>query len=117
MVAEYDGLTELQPLESRIEVEGGLGTAQYKETTGLEHGAHMSQHFALGLHVEVDEDVAQEDDLAGRNPDRGQRQVAQLETGQRPYLRLDQPLPAALLEVRHEVGRPQAAIDLELGVA
>ena len=66
-VSEDDGPTELHALEGRVEVEGALGAAEQQVARrGAAPGGCSPSTVRFGPHVEVDEHVAQEDDVAGR---------------------------------------------------
>src|SRR6185503_5913375 len=101
-------------LERIVEVHRGLGGPEHQETTGPQQLADLGEHGALDLDVEVDEHVAQHDEVGGRHavPHAGEVVLAKLDHA--PQIAADLPLVLVPLEVLHEERARQAAADLEL---
>jgi len=110
------GLVEWHALEG-VHVESGLGPAEDQVAVGPQHPPHPLEDLSPGLRLEVDEDVAQEQHVHGRQRRERGREV-ELPGVDQPAQRLvDLPFGAGAGEVPDELGRGQAAVDLELAVA
>src|SRR4051812_20454930 len=107
----------LHALEAGVEGQRGFGSAQKEETVRAQQAADASEDVPLGLDIEVDHHVADEDDVHRGHERPLLDQIELLEGHPLPDVLLQLPLGALLLEVLHQEGRRQPSIDLELRVA
>src|SRR5688572_30717311 len=110
------GCTERGTLELVVEVQGRLGATQEQVAVRAEHPADLGENPTLHGGIEIDEHVAQEDDVDRLH---GGQRDGQVEFTKAHHLAdglAQGPLRPRTLEVAHHQGRGQPAVDLELAV-
>ena len=83
--------------------------------THLDVYKRQGQDRPLGFHAEINQDVAQEDDIQGRKAGPRLDQIALLEIHHAADFGFQPPVQALLVEVAGQQRRRQAPIDLNLG--
>src|SRR5438093_7798433 len=110
------GRTDRQPLEGIIDVQGGFRRTEQEVSVGSEHVADAPQHLPLGRRVEIDHDVAHQDEVQDGKVRPRSHEALPLEPDHRTDPSVELPSHAEPVEVLdQEVGR-QAAVDLDLPV-
>src|SRR5579875_1058322 len=103
-------------LEAVGDAEHRLGAAEIEEAVIGHDLTDALEHPGLGLLVEVNKDVAAEDDVEAAEDARVVEQVEFPELHHRPDRRVDLPALAVLLEVLHEEADRETALHLELRI-
>jgi hypothetical protein len=104
-------------LEGVVQVQGRLSASQEQVAVLPQQSPHPAQDLPLRLHVEVDEHVADQENVNRRQCGPRLNQVDLPVLHQRPDVVLELPLGASPLEVLDEHLCRQPAVDLQLAVA
>ena len=108
---------KLDSFKGRIEVQGRLGPAQKQVAVRTEEAPDLCQDLLLGLHAKVDQHVAQQDDVHGRQRRPGFDQVEPAELDLPPNFLFDLPVLPVFLEILHQQPGGQVAVYFQLTVA
>src|SRR5580658_4810454 len=102
--------------ETIVDAEGGLAITKQEVTIVLELPAHALEDLALGSNVEIDQDVAQKNDVHARKGRPRSGKIHFDELHHRTKILLDFPVQLVAGEVAAQILDRQAAVYLELPV-